>query len=277
MHLMWLAKIKNDRPPQSVCFLSRGLQVHIPVASNLCYTTHHRDPCDSLPTMKRATTDIISKALPTAQPPCQRLELHTGKVIVGLAGPKFVGKTTAALHLERRGFKRLSFADPLKSIVSTVFCWTDECHNPDKKEVMTSWGITPRQAMQRIGTDVFRNQLDTLFPTLNMKQSSIWIEHMARRIAASRHNRIVIDDVRFDDESKMITDMGGVVIRLRFPPTLTSKKKNEPYTGSMAYRAGMQATGKHESEVGVALWDYDVVSGSNLHDDMDAIISKLLA
>ena len=123
-------------------------------------------------------------------------------MIIGLAGKRMVGKSTAAAHLEKHGFKKLSFASPLKAAVSNIFGWTDECYNPSKKEQKTNWGITPREAMQIIGTDVFREQLPKLFPSIKMSRSSIWIERMVREIEKTEGKLIVIDDVRFDDECK---------------------------------------------------------------------------
>ncbi len=81
------------------------------------------------------------------------------------------------------------------------------------------WGMTPRQMLQKIGTDALRNVV----------HSDIWTIPMKRKIKEhiNTGNRlVVITDVRFPNEAQMIKDMGGTVIRVHrdFPDEISNAK-----------------------------------------------------
>jgi len=56
--------------------------------------------------------------------------------------------------------------------------------------------------MQRMGTEVVRD----LFG------ENVWIDHLASRIT---HKKVVVADVRYDNEAKWVRNMGGTVMQLR--------------------------------------------------------------
>lgn len=147
-------------------------------------------------------------------------------IVVGIASPKQGGKDMVAnivqSYLEER-FVLCSifrFADPLKDIVAIYFGWDREKLDNDanyKEMVDKEWGISPRQALQKIGTEMFRD--GPLFTQFNINP---WVDHMKKRIEAHRSNRlnyglrlpfcILIPDVRFWDEMDMIKNLGGSLI-----------------------------------------------------------------
>ena len=79
-------------------------------------------------------------------------------LLIGLTGYKGVGKDTVADYLcAKYGFIRLSFAKPLKDALAIIFGFTDEQLNGSLKEVKDPyWQITPREAAQFVGTELFR-------------------------------------------------------------------------------------------------------------------------
>jgi hypothetical protein len=138
--------------------------------------------------------------------------------IVGLCGFIGSGKTTAAQHLvDRHQFVRMSFADPLKDVVGTLFGWSPEQmsgrtpesrawrEQPDpywSDKLGRPW--SPRHGLQYIGTDVFRAWHDR-----------IWVDAMEHRIRTQTQGRIVIDDVRFPNEMDALHRMGAKICVIR--------------------------------------------------------------
>lgn len=124
------------------------------------------------------------------------------KAIIGLGHRARTGKDTTALILkEQRAFIIESFAKPLKLMVKGLFNWTDEHVNGSLKEVVDpEIGKSPRYVLQKLGTDCFR---DTLSP-------EIWIKCMELRW----HDKVVIADVRFNNEAEFIKRHNGKLWRI---------------------------------------------------------------
>jgi len=80
---------------------------------------------------------------------------------IGLSG---CGKTTAARYFNDHGFTRLRFAEPLKRMLRAIGL-TDAQLDGDLKEQETNLlcDRTPRHAMQTLGTEWGRNQIDQDF------------------------------------------------------------------------------------------------------------------
>ncbi len=139
-------------------------------------------------------------------------------IVIGLAGHAGAGKDTAAAYLVQRfGFVQAAFADPIRSMALLLLeeagidhRWlTDRAH---KELRIPGLGVSARALMQTIGTEVGRH----LHP-------SIWTRHMALRLGLAGaglpntypvHDRIVISDVRFQNEAHWVHLVGGKVIRL---------------------------------------------------------------
>lgn len=133
------------------------------------------------------------------------------RIVVGIYGYIGSGKDTVANRLvQKHGFTKLAFADALKDVVAAVFGWDRAMLNGDTPENRL-WretsdptrGLSPREAMQRIGTDLFRNHWS----------QDTWINAMRYRIQNTQGN-IVITDCRFQNEIDLITELGGQVVRV---------------------------------------------------------------
>lgn len=132
-------------------------------------------------------------------------------ILIGLAGPMGVGKSSVAahLHLERGWHPPVAFADPLKDGICAMFGITREQLEQIKRaEQELVPGVPLRRALQTLGTEWGRSL-----------SGDIWVEAMRKRI-----NRlvlwqelpgIVIDDVRFENEAAFIRAHGGIVIHVR--------------------------------------------------------------
>ena len=131
----------------------------------------------------------------------------TGKYIVGLYGPKGVGKTTLAKKLASTcpgTGKVVSFADPIRSMLKEFGVPMKEMKDQElKQQPLPGLNHSPRQLLQSLGTEWGRNV-----------NANVWIWSLERRINSLDHQYIFIDDVRFPNEAKWILDNDGTLIEL---------------------------------------------------------------
>lgn len=123
--------------------------------------------------------------------------------IIALTGHIGAGKTTVARILKTQGYTRVRFAGPLKSMLHAIGLLEAETDGHKKEqpcEILC--GKTPRQAMQTLGTEWGRDHIGPNF----------WINLWKRD--ARRHDFVVVDDVRFQNEIDAVHDLGGVVWRV---------------------------------------------------------------
>lgn len=138
-----------------------------------------------------------------------------GVVILGLGHRAGVGKDTIASHLcAKYGFRQLAFADPLRAAASEVFgINVGMMLDPlTKNKVDEFWGLSPRQVLQKMGTDAMRGTFG----------EDVWLKALAARLlryltVPGTPNRYVITDVRFPNEAAMVKRMNGAVWRIDRP------------------------------------------------------------
>ncbi len=140
--------------------------------------------------------------------------------IIGLCGKKFAGKDTAAEQFARHGFYRLAFASPVKEIARVLFNFNDEQLYGDKKEEIDAvWKITPRHAMQIIGTEIFREKAELIVPEIGDR---LWISILLNKIQSlvdAGYTKFVISDVRFENEAEALHSMKAKIVRVNRPET----------------------------------------------------------
>ncbi len=134
--------------------------------------------------------------------------------IVGIAGQQGAGKDTAAKWFIERGYVRSGFADPIKFMLNQAFNWTmDDWENRWWKESDAVQGIdgrgfarqtSPRRLAQWLGTDVVRNNFGP----------DAWVNVWKQRWHDTGQPRVVVADVRFQNEVDAIHKLGGNVIRI---------------------------------------------------------------
>lgn len=122
-----------------------------------------------------------------------------------MTGIKKSGKDTLADHLvNNKGFQKYSFADPIRDICKTVFDWSDEdFKDREIKETIDSYfGISPRQAMQWIGTEAFQYLIGEDFPLFKKTVGrTIWVRKFINwREKHPYFKNVVIPDWRFPHE-----------------------------------------------------------------------------
>ena len=132
----------------------------------------------------------------------------TGKCIVGLYGPKGVGKTTLAKKLASNcpgPGKVVSFADPIRSMLKEFGVTMKEMKDTElKQKRLPGLNYSPRQLLQSLGTEWGRNV-----------NKNVWVWSLERKIQSLSHEFIFIDDVRFPNEAKWILKNEGTLIELQ--------------------------------------------------------------
>uniref|UniRef100_A0A6G6ABQ5 Deoxynucleotide monophosphate kinase n=1 Tax=Borely moumouvirus TaxID=2712067 RepID=A0A6G6ABQ5_9VIRU len=145
-------------------------------------------------------------------------------VLIGLMGNAGSGKTTFAEYIvKNHGFIEKSFADPLKKACQKLFLFEDHqiYGTQEQKETPDSrwFNCTPRTALQFVGTELFRDNLDRIMPGLGkdifIHHFKIWYE---RELQRNPDVRVVVSDVRFQNEADFIKSLGGTVIKISREP-----------------------------------------------------------
>lgn len=123
--------------------------------------------------------------------------------IIALCGYKRCGKDFASEHIvETYDYLHYKLANKLKIIVKELFDFDDDQIEGNKKETTDStWGITPRQAMQYIGTDVFQHHMNNLIPGIDR---TFWVRTLVNEIKKNKPENVVISDMRFMHEYEYI-------------------------------------------------------------------------
>lgn len=130
-------------------------------------------------------------------------------MIIGLGYKARTGKDTIAAHLVNNyAFVQESFAYPLKEFIGRQICGFNDkqLYGAWKETIDPEWGLTPRQMLQLVGTDALRKVVHDDFWVIPMKRK------LKEHIRNQRH--VVISDVRFMNEIKMIQALDGKVIKV---------------------------------------------------------------
>ena len=127
--------------------------------------------------------------------------------IIGIHGKAGSGKDTVAdylLDFWRSDFRSLAFADPIRSAMKEIFGWDDShFQHPKKNEVDPVFNISPRKAMQLLGTEWGRN-------LVNDKLWLILAEKKTEPLIGAGFN-VLFRDCRFENEAEWIRKNGGVI------------------------------------------------------------------
>ena len=206
--------------------------------------------------------------------------------ITGLIGS---GKDTAADYLcTNKGFKRMSYAEPLKDAISTIFGWDRELlevktkHSREWREQIDPWWaerlqithLTPRWVLQHWGTEVCRRGF----------HDDIWIASIENKLRNIKED-VVISDCRFPNEIASIRKLGGIALRVFRGPEpewypwagIVTKGQNNPEYKKA--RKKLDQSGIHASEYSSVGLNYDFTIDNNgtiddLYRQIDSIINQ---
>lgn len=132
------------------------------------------------------------------------------QLIVALTGRMRSGKDEVAAHLESaHGFERASVSAPLKEAVGRLFdLEPEQLHGPrkDEPDALRLRGATPRRVLQAVGTDLLQRELPKILPALD---ATYWFARLVREIREARGPRVVVTDVRFLHEERLLREAFG--------------------------------------------------------------------
>ena len=131
--------------------------------------------------------------------------------IIAVCGYKRSGKDTVAnIISELYGHKHMKIASKLKDVTQTLFGFSHSQIEEDVKDhIDTRWGITPRQAMQFIGTEMFQFKIQEILPEI---KRNFWIKGLIADLNGNLP--VVISDLRFVHEYEELKNLGVFVIRV---------------------------------------------------------------
>lgn len=187
--------------------------------------------------------------------------------IVGLCGKKRSGKDTIGKHYIAKGFTRVAFADPLKNGCIAMFGFSNEqVFGEELKEVVDDyWGYSPREVLQKVGTELFRGYI-TNWDVLPSIGNNLWIRRLQKEIidlANKGHRKFVITDIRFDNELEFVDTvkkMGCHAYSIKVNrPAISDNKNNDVNTENLKAHAS-------ESHIDSLKCDYDVDNDSTIEE-----------
>jgi len=160
------------------------------------------------------------------------------------------GKSTGARVLEKKGYKRIRFAEPIKDMLMAIGL-TKEQVDGNEKAVPCSLlcGNTPRWGLQSLGTQWGRELIG----------ESIWANITEARIRAVllTGGKVVIDDCRFDSEAEMLSRLGAVIVRVE----RDSMQPKRSWFTKILFALGLKR--EHASEAGVSNRYIDITLKNN--------------
>lgn len=186
-------------------------------------------------------------------------------MIIGITGKIGSGKSTVSNYMaDAYGFKEYSFASPLKQI-GEIFGFTHtELYGTQEQKLEKNevWGVSARDFLQKVGTELFRDKLQEVLPHIKVKRG-LWSD-MFRKKYETHPGLYVISDVRFLDEYQTIKDLGGVVIRVN---------RNETVN-----KGGEEHKHRSETVMDCITPDFIILNNGSLHDlkiQIDSIVTYL--
>lgn len=160
-------------------------------------------------------------------------------MILALCGFANSGKSTVADRLvQSHGFRRYSFAGPVKDVVATTFGWPREQLEGNTAEsrewrnlpdqhwtAVLGHTVTPRLALQMIGNG-FRQLLG----------DNIWVSRTIQAInSRSNNTNVVVDDLRYRNEWNALAGIGASTYIIR-PKNFASSEHLRLWNAGFARR-----------------------------------------
>lgn len=183
-------------------------------------------------------------------------------MVIGVSGKKRSGKDTVSEYMSRTfGFHQMAFANPIKEALKHLFCLSDTQVHGDQKETPDPfWNVTPRELMQKFGTDIMRNHASSLIPEIGPHFWTTRLKYEYETRFEPFGTPVVISDVRFPNECQLIKNMGGFIIYV--------------------HRPSLHSTDTHSSETSVSQQDADFIIENNqdlshLYREVDQLMVRI--
>lgn len=133
-------------------------------------------------------------------------------VIIGLAGQARSGKDTIGEYLiGRHQACTYALADPIRRAASEMFGLPYSSftgNNPNREVKNLFWGISPREMLQKLGTEAGRNVFGEDIWLKRAEQELINVSEIAS------NPFFVITDIRFENEAQWVRTAGGIIVHI---------------------------------------------------------------
>lgn len=137
--------------------------------------------------------------------------------LIALTGKRQCGKSVVGCHLKQAyGFQPFAFASILKKMLTTMGVPEPYVYGDKKEHIIPHLGVTGRKLMQTLGTEWGRKLID------NDIWSKALIGSPQFQSALLLGMPIVVDDLRFLNESKYLKELDFIIIRVRRPDSKVS-------------------------------------------------------
>lgn len=183
-------------------------------------------------------------------------------MIIVFSGKIGSGKTTAANYLKLKyGFLPYSFARPLKKIGKIFGFSHNEMYGTQKEKLSINekWGISGREFLQKVGTELFRNNLQKVLPNIQIEYG-IWSDIFMNKYKEHNDN-YVIDDMRFEDEYNMLRDLGAIFVECRTETKKEENKKDKDCGNQDSYKSHISERSLNNIEV-----DHIIINNGTMKD-----------
>lgn len=151
-------------------------------------------------------------------------------MIIAFAGLPRVGKDFASKILidYAPNVVTYSFALPFKLALCDLLGWTMEDFESDKKDIVDPvYGVTMRQMMEYIGTEIMRKHIRASFPLFDkLIGENIWVKRAEHFIEENTDKTVVITDLRHTVEYEMLKARKAHTVYIERPnyPKLDTSK-----------------------------------------------------
>lgn len=174
-------------------------------------------------------------------------------MIIGLGYQARSGKDTVADYLVlKHGFIKTAFAAALKEAAECIFGLNyEQLHGSKKEEIDPYWDDTPRNILQKLGTECLRNGY----------REDVWVMSLRRFVMERPKANWVISDCRFPNEAQAVKEMGGFAVNIIRP------------------HRDKIATTQHASEVSMTDydgWDYTIQNDKDSLANLYALADRML-
>ena len=201
----------------------------------------------------------------------RRSIFNDNQVIIGLTGPKGSGKDLACQLIQAKfgdNWERVAFADPIKNTVANLFHIGRDLEGPLKEEFrkqtldtvkrLQSVSLVDNQTGERYGEFTGRDLIRDIGMLMRGYNCEQFNNYVRNEIANHKDRNFIITDVRFDNEVKLIRQIGGVIIEI--------------------HRPGYEYDG-HVTESGTIKGDYHVFNNGTVESfesQLDTVVSTIL-
>jgi len=195
--------------------------------------------------------------------------------VIGIAGQKRSGKDTSGERLiNEYGFIKVAFADSLKDACIEIFGFSyEQVYGDELKEVVDDyWGYSPREVLQKVGTELFRKYI-SYNDVLPLIGKDIWIRTIERKItnlSKEGHTKFVITDIRYLNELEFLNKSKFKTMSIKIQRQIQLENTNVTNDETKTHIS--------ENDIKLMVCDHEITNDGTIEDlynKIDDIVSSV--